>query len=66
MELYGHSQAVFGYAESADGGKWFAHYDGTSTVSLHYNEEEHIVWTRFDENANIFRQINFFPDDALL
>ena len=52
LGITGHTQVVFGYAESGDGSRWYAHYNGSSTRSLIYGETEHVIWSRFDEDSS--------------
>ena len=56
-----HTQVVFGYAESADGGKWLATYNGRSTVSAMYGETENVLWERFDASMGIQYAVYLAP-----
>jgi hypothetical protein len=64
-----HSRPVFGYAETADGQKWYAAYDHSSTKSVVYGETEHAVWYRFEKTygplAEILDATYFGPDGSL-
>ncbi len=63
LGIPGHTQVVFGYAESGDGSRWYAHYNGSSTRSVIYGETEHVIWSRFDESSNLEYMVFFAPAD---
>jgi Ca2+-binding RTX toxin-like protein len=47
IRIEDHMQVMFGYAESADGSRWYAVYDDRSPASLITGEFEHVVWEPF-------------------
>jgi hypothetical protein len=64
IEYYNHSRPVFGYAENAGGGRWYATYDHTSGESLVYGESEDVRWMPFQTGA-MLNAMFFGPDGSL-